>query len=310
MDGKSENDGPHARFELYYPSELNHFSDQPIWTGDATAENASRILQSPVRRNLVRQILTGKSAIWVLVESGDAAKDDAAFESLVQYAKKATERLELPEGVIGKNDTQRLDNLTAGDEENILQSDVPLLVGFSVIRLSRQDFEEEVFLQMLLNLEEDLDEYADQPMAFPVFGRGRILEPLIGLGLTDDNVWAHSAYLTGACSCEAKDQNPGIDLLMAMDWEAAMEGSKVIIEKMLPPLEGTAALTQSRETMTNSRPHPNAEPGVTESDVVAKESGRPPETGFPIRPLVLVLTVVAVMLGVGTMILQKGAQGR
>ncbi|MCB1088647.1 MAG: hypothetical protein KDM63_16535, partial [Verrucomicrobiae bacterium] len=80
-------------------------------------------------------------------------------------------------------------------------------------------------------------------MVFPVFGRGRLLEPLIGKGVRSENVMEYATYICGACSCEVKDQNPGVDLLIAADWDTALHGSEVVIEKVLPPLEGTGIFT-------------------------------------------------------------------
>lgn len=71
-------------------------------------------------------------------------------------------------------------------------------------------------------------------MAFPVFGRGRILEPLIGKGIHEGNVLEHSTYLCGACSCEVKDQNPGIDLLMAANWDPVDTSPEVELVTITP----------------------------------------------------------------------------
>ncbi len=323
VNADGENDSSVARMDLFYPGKMRGFLTKPIWSGDATIENAHKIVQSPVRKELVKRILTGESAAWLLVESGDAEKDDAAEKSLIENAKKVAKKLELPDGVIGKNDTEKLKQIRPGDEENVLRSDVPLKIGFSVMRISRQDLAEEVFLQMLLNLEDDLGEYANEPMAFPVFGRGRILEPLIGLGLNYDNVIEHSAYLTGACSCEVKDQNPGMDLLVAMDWDAAMEGSQVIIDKMLPPLEGTAALMAKNKdggqsmkgshaagppeggATTSAAPSSSAEEG--EAPVVTDIASDSKGGGMPVSPMLLIIGAVVIVIVAGTVLLKKNA---
>jgi hypothetical protein len=161
---------------------------------------------------------------------------------LTESMGEAAETLKIPDGVVGR-DAEPSEGYV--DPENVLQSDVPLQIGFSLLRIKRSNPDETVFLQMLLNIEADLGDYSAEAMAFPVFGRGRFLEPLIGLGVHRDNVFEASMYLCGACSCEVKDQNPGMDLLMSMNWDMAMEGSQVIIDKILPPLEGTAALLQA-----------------------------------------------------------------
>jgi len=242
VDEKGENASNKAVAGLFYPGRRqSSLGSPPIWEGDLTMENARRLVDSPVRRDLATRILQGESSIWVLVESGDKAKDDEAASVLEEELKLAGSSLELPDGVIGRNES--LDEVDGPiDHENILQSDVPLKIDFSILRLSRLDLEESIFLTMFLNLEDDLGELSSEPMVFPVFGRGRVLEPLVGRGITEGNILEYAGYLCGACSCEVKDQNPGMDLLMAVNWDAAMAGSEVIIDKVLPPLEGTAAL--------------------------------------------------------------------
>ncbi|MFT5104920.1 MAG: hypothetical protein ACI8XO_002591 [Verrucomicrobiales bacterium] len=228
-----------AKMSLHYPGRLDGFARQAIWSGAVNMVNAKRVIDSPVRQELVRRILKGESAIWVIVESGDSQKDKAAEDSLTKSLGEATDKLKIPDGVVGRN-SEPVEGYV--DRENVLRSDVPLQIEFSLLRIQRSDPEEQVFLQMLLNIESDLGEFAGEPMIFPVFGRGRFLEPLVGRGVTRDNVLEASIYLCGACSCEVKDQNPGKDLLMAMNWDAAIEGSQMIIDKVLPPLEGAAAL--------------------------------------------------------------------
>jgi hypothetical protein len=73
-------------------------------------------------------------------------------------------------------------------------------------------------LKSLIHSESDLSD-RDDPMVFPVFGRGRALFALIGQGITTDNVRGSASFLTGACSCEVKELNPGFDLLLATDWD-------------------------------------------------------------------------------------------
>ena len=50
------------------------------------------------------------------------------------------------------------------------------------------------------------------------------------------------SYLCGACSCEVKRENPGIDLVMNKNWKKFLVGSEVIVDKVLPPLEGVGDL--------------------------------------------------------------------
>ncbi|MFH1719194.1 MAG: hypothetical protein ABIF19_17700, partial [Planctomycetota bacterium] len=93
---------------------------------------------------------------------------------------------------------------------------------FSILPVSRSDPNEQMLLTMLLRSEPDLDEYADGPVVFPVFGRGRALYALAGEGINADNIREAIGFLTGPCGCEIKMLNPGVDLLMAVNWDAAV----------------------------------------------------------------------------------------
>lgn len=227
---------------ISYPQKHRDLSSKPIKTAPLTLENAKKLVDSPVRRELVTRLLNGESAVWVLLESGNTAADEEALKTLVASNSEAKGLLTLPEGVMTRSDAESAENFAAVNSDDILRSEVPLKVDFSVIRVSRNDAAEALFLPMLLGVEDDLSEFSAEPLVFPVFGRGRLLVPLIGRGITRDNIVEYSTYICGACSCEVKEQNPGVDLLITADWDTALHGSEVVIEKILPPLEGTALL--------------------------------------------------------------------
>ena len=65
-----------------------------------------------------------------------------------------------------------------------------------------------------------------EPMAFPIFGRGRTLGGLIGAGITEENVAGMCGVLVAPCSCKFKFQSPGFDLLISTDWESFFEKSR------------------------------------------------------------------------------------
>jgi hypothetical protein len=190
------------RLVVQYPESLRN--DKPIATGPLTDETVSRTLVSPVRTELVRRLAAGQTAVWLLLECGDAAKDEAAAKQLTDDLKTLSKSLELPE-------------LSDAPEDNLL-SGAPLGITFSLLRISRTAAVERSLVDALLASESDLLELND-PMIFPVFGRGRALLPLVGAGITTDNIRDSAQFLVGACSCEVKDLNPGFDLLLAADWE-------------------------------------------------------------------------------------------
>ena len=90
--------------------------------------------------------------------------------------------------------------------------------SFSMLRLDRSNEEEAFFVASLLQSEEDLMGIAE-PMAFAVFGRGRVLYALVGQGINPSNIRRACEFIIGPCSCQVKDTNPGIDLLLKATWD-------------------------------------------------------------------------------------------
>ena len=230
---------------LHYPHTPRDAARQPIWQTDLTKENALGVIDSPVRRELTKRLLSGQTAIWVLLASGDSAKDEEAVRTLEESMKVAQEKVKLPGGVITQEEAGKSSGPKLHENADVLQSDLPLRIEFSLLRLSRTSQEEAAFINMLTHLEPDLDSYAKEPMAFPVFGRGRALEPLIGKGIHPDNIMETSSYLCGACSCEIKDQNPGIDLLLAANWDPVDNAPKIETVRIEPAAPASVTATAS-----------------------------------------------------------------
>ena len=63
---------------------------------------------------------------------------------------------------------------------------------------------------------------------------------LVGKGIQNENIDEACTFLTGPCSCQVKELNPGVDLLMAVDWE---EEVSVVASatRELPELSGVAS---------------------------------------------------------------------
>jgi len=200
----------HAELELpwlavQYPQSLRN--DKAVWAGPLAKETVARLVFSPLRTELIRRLADGQTAVWLILESGQADKDNAVAQRLSDDLKELTEKLKLPE-------------LGAAPDDKLL-SDAPLHVKFSVLRVPRNVAAEEPLVKMLLGSEPDLAAL-DEPMVFPIFGRGRALLPLVGAGITGDNIHESAGFLVGACSCEIKELNPGFDLLLAADWDVLL----------------------------------------------------------------------------------------
>jgi hypothetical protein len=222
---------------VQYPQHLS--IHQPVFVGAPDREAVARLTDSPARQELIKRLAAGQTAVWLLLESGQKEQDDAAAALLESELKKLEQDLELPE-------------LTTAPEDSLLTS-APLTVGFSLLRLKRDDLAEQALVAMLVHSEADLAERTE-PMVFPVYGRGRALWGLIGPGITTKNIHDSAAFLVGPCSCEVKELNPGFDLLLAADWDQLLTDGGI-------PLAAV-------ETKTTALP--------TEPELVAIPSGASP----------------------------------
>ena len=205
-----------AGIALSYPASVG--IDGLAWSGPLDVASVSALMHSPARQELGRHLLTGKAIVWLLLESGDERKDKAAAEVL-GAALAATEGHSLADG--GSNERwEGPGELEETPDSTGMQTLPP--PALHLLRVSRSDPAERAFVAMLLNSAPRLPERTDEPMAFPVFGRGRALDVLVGQEIDAEVIGEVNAFLRGPCSCVVKAQNPGLDLLMAVDWEAAM----------------------------------------------------------------------------------------
>jgi hypothetical protein len=105
-------------------------------------------------------------------------------------------------------------------EDSIAQTTV---IKLGLLEVSRSNPAERWLIRAMMTVEPDLAGLVDQPMVFAVYGRARILEPYVGKGITVDNLAQLVEFVTGACSCQVKDANPGVDLLTTWNWDATAE---------------------------------------------------------------------------------------
>lgn len=239
-----------------------------IWAGEPSEEAIGNLLDSPKRRTVAERILKGDTAVWVLLESGNKEADDKAFFTLQTELKRCEQELELP-----TPDPQDVaDGLISVDQAE-------LKVQFSVLRLSRTDPTEAFFVNMLLDSEEGLrdKEFDGQPMAFPIFGRGRSLYAVVGAGIQRDVILDACRFLTGPCSCQVKDQNPGVDLLLAVDWERVVT-KQIAIDESLPPLPVIAPLEQSADPKAPLEKTSASVEGETEKADDAESDSQPADS--------------------------------
>ena len=189
---------------VYYPS-MSSDNRVPVWMGEVNEENMDALVNSPMRDEVSQLLADRVSVVWVLLESGDSRADDAAYDRLTR-------------------ELDRLEDTLVPPDPSAYGFDIEITpVRFETKRLSRDDEAEQMFVRMLMNTEADLEDYADEPIVFPIFGRGLIMNALVGRGINAYMLLDTGEFLTGACSCTVKSLNPGVDLLTALDWDAVVE---------------------------------------------------------------------------------------
>jgi hypothetical protein len=203
---------------VWYPGQMG--KGAPIWVKQLTPSFVETLLQSPKRKEMAERLISGDSVVWVFIPSGNIKKDERAKTFIRQELDKAVQTYSKSPFTI----------LSGGKRKK-------LTYGFPILTVSPDDPAERLFVDMLLKSESDLYEHTDEPMVFPVFGRGRSLGCLFGEYITEKNIREASAFLSGACSCEVKNLNPGVDLLVAAPWDMVVMNS-FVVDEPLPELTG------------------------------------------------------------------------
>lgn len=233
----------------------------PVWTGPLSEDAAHTLVDSPLRQEIAGRILDGDSVVWILLESGNKARDDAAAALIEKQLDAAAQLLELPNA----------DDFSPDEFVPINESGPELRIAFSMVRLSRSDPAEAMLVNMLLQSEPDLNDYAEYPLAFPVYGRGRVLFALVGDGIDERNIRESCMFATGPCSCQIKELNPGIDLLMKVDWDAGIGGGWVQ-DAALPPLVGFSELVSEAAAEETSEENDHTASQANASDETSSGS--------------------------------------
>ncbi len=227
------------KIELRQPKSARN--DAVIWSAPFSEANVAVLVHSPARKQIAERLREGESAVWVYLASGDATKDAEALKAL-------EERLDYLGGVMN------LPKLDDQDIKNGLVS-IPgdgLRLAFSVVKVKRDDPAEAAFVAMLLASEEDLRGFSE-PMAFPIFGQGRALYALVGKGIRPETIDEAAQFLIGSCSCQVKEQNPGMDIAMAVDWRQMVK-DQATPGQNLPELSAVADLLPQTATITAAPP--------------------------------------------------------
>jgi len=215
------------RLQVFYPEKDGRRIK--CWEGALTAESISQWLDSPLRREIVNDIVTGGSAVFLLIDGSEAAQNEQIASQLREALAAATEQIEIPSGVIARGEAnQYLVDHPEATMDDVLRSDVPLKVEFPLRRLARDDATESGLLAMVQGLVEETEE----PILVPIFGRGRMLDAMNATECDDDVILNVCRYMVGECSCTVKALNPGVDLILTVNWSEKLGQSVVMVDRM------------------------------------------------------------------------------
>lgn len=191
------------------------------WYGSVHDAKTAGLMESPVRKELTTRLQSGDAIVWLVLKSADNQKANEVQRLLQQQCDELPGKIELPEGI--------------GLPGSELYSEVPLLLQFSVLEMNANDPQEQYLVRQLTGIQPEAFA-AGEPLIIPVFGRGRALEVIPASQLSAELVHDLTEFLCGACSCQVKEQNPGFDLLLSTNWNAALFGE----DNEGPPPEAAA----------------------------------------------------------------------
>jgi len=205
------------------------------WHGPLQEAKTAGLIESPIRAELTKRLQSGDAIVWLVLKSTDDQKTTAVQELLKQQCHELPNRIELPEGI--------------GLPGSELYSEVPLLLQFSVLEIAADDPKEQYLVRQLTGFQTEAFA-AGEPLIIPVFGRGRALEVIPSSQLNAELMHDLTEFLCGACSCQVKEQNPGFDLLLSTNWNAALFGE----DSEGPPPEAAGGNGQRKANDQNREP--------------------------------------------------------
>ena len=216
-------DGAKDQLQVYFPTGKGE--DRLGWSGELNTDSVKQWTSSPIRDSLVMDLANGVSAVWLLVEGDDPAVNDQLEKDLRETLERANRDIKIPEGVIAPDEAaQYFQENPGASMDDVLRCAVPLKVEFQMRRLSQKDKREAATIAILRSLGVNEGE----AWLVPVFGRGRMLDAIPAEPYPSDVILKACQYMVGECSCTVKAQNPGVDLLLNVDWQQKLGVEEIV----------------------------------------------------------------------------------
>ncbi len=227
-------------------------SERPVWSGTLDKASLAALLDSPGRTRIIEQILAGDSAIWVIAAGGTPA-DKVEVERIEKRLKFLEQVASLP--IQDPN-----------DPDSQLGPGPDLKLKFATLRLNRNDPGEKLLLSMLAGPKGMIDP-ATTSFAAAVFGKGRVLGAWPLNDLDDASLEDACMFLVGRCGCRIKNENPGWDLLLNVDWIKALKEagqSKPAAQPNTPAVVPETVITKIQKTQPDEMNPSPASVGSTQ----------------------------------------------
>ena len=291
-----------AKLTLRFPK----YSGIPVeaWSGELDLPAVKKIVDSPVRKEITKRLVAGESGVWIFLESGNAEKDTAALKFVKEKLAELQNDLQLPEEDLPGMEGTGYDPSLVIAEEN----EDAIKISFSVISVNRQDAAEKFLIDLLLKTEGDLLEYDDEPMVFPVFGRGRILFAIVGKGIDEEIITGACVFLSGPCSCQVKELNPGVDMLVSIDWDRELQEAFLVEEVELPELSGLTIVVNNaddRDAVIENSTISEDVPAKDKRPILVNETGTGDDGGGVIENVLIVLGSIIALIVVAGMVMKQ-----
>ena len=270
-------------------------AETPLWQGKVREPWLRTLGESPASTEIVHRLLEGDSAVWVLVESGNPQTDEAAATLVGKRLAYLQQAIQIPPA-----DPNDLSSRPGPGPE--------LTVRFSLVRIhpaaDAAEDAEGLLRATLAGPQSGLSSPGKAWFAV-VFGRGRVLGAWPAQDFGNEQIDEICIFLSGACSCQVKRQNPGWDLLLNVDWEERLRTvNRSRTGAPSPASPSPAPLPEAGQPDTHSKNTPASQPETVRFDPAGPDTPganpqstpEPPKRSTPPRIVALPLAAISLLL--------------
>lgn len=201
------------------------FEPEAVWVRTLDRAAVDGLAKLPVHSEVARRLLSGDSAVWILLDSPDAVRNAAARKMLAATLHDMEQEMKLP-GELDPNDPTY---------DMSINTNIALKLSFPMLEVPGIGLEADLIRSALRSITTNAVTTAE-PVAIPVFGRGLAMDALSGPTLDAEVVRSVCGFLGSSCSCSVKEMRLGVNLFIPIDWDAVVSQSTPLAE-VLPPLE-------------------------------------------------------------------------